>query len=372
MGGAGDTGGRVELHGARQFPALEGRPRIDEQPGHPERPPGRSGLQVSDQAGILAHLPDPGPVDIGGTSEKEEILYSAGFEFPKWRGHLRSWDVSNLSLSYTRASEIQDIKSVNAVLVRDAGEMLAAKSSAARRIFSAYEGDGDGRYNDRVPFAISETAILDDYLGLGQASPEAVPLIQFVRGYDTVSARERPWKLGDINHSSPQALLPPSDNPVRMGGGYEAFMNDQADRPKVILVGANDGMLHCFDPVTLEELWGFIPNNLLPKLRRMKYIDPDCGEYVNHEFFVDGTPAIGDVFINGDWRTVLICGQGSGWGRDNLCYYFCLDITDPLNPQPLWEFTDAAYHRPDLVNPGHRPHLHRPVGRLLRLGLRQQ
>jgi hypothetical protein len=127
-----------------------------------------------------------------------------------------------------------------------------------------------------------------------------------------------------------------------MGGGYEAFMNDQADRPKVILVGANDGMLHCFDPVTLEEMWGFIPNNLLPKLRRMKYIDPDCGEYVNHEFFVDGTPAIGDVFINGDWRTVLVCGQGSGWGRGNLCYYFCLDITDPLNPQPLWEFTDAA------------------------------
>jgi hypothetical protein len=281
-------------------------------------------------------------VDIGGTSEKEEILYSAGFEFPKWRGHLRSWDVSNLSLSYTRASEIQDIKSVNAVLVRDAGEMLAAKSSAARRIFSAYEADSDGRYNDRVPFAASETAILDDYLGLGQASPEAVPLIQFVRGYDTVGGRERPWKLGDINHSSPQALLPPNDNPVRMGGGYEAFMNDQADRPKVILVGANDGMLHCFDPVTLEELWGFIPNNLLPKLRRMKYIDPDCGEYINHEFFVDGTPAIGDVFINGDWRTVLICGQGSGSGRDNLCYYFCLDITDPLNPLPLWEFTDAA------------------------------
>jgi PilY1 beta-propeller domain/FG-GAP-like repeat len=283
-----------------------------------------------------------GLVDIGGTADKEEVLYSAGFEFPKWQGHLRSWNVSSLSLSFTRASEVQDIKSVGAVLVRDAGEQLAIRNSSTRLIYTAYDAQADAKYNDRIEFTLANSGIIDDYLGLGAGSTEVTPLMQFVRGYDTLSARERPWKLGDINHSSPQLLLPPNDNPTRMGAGYEAFMNDKADRPKVVLVGANDGMLHCFDPVTLEELWGFIPNNLLPKLRRMKFIDPDCGEYINHEFFVDGTPAIADVFINGDWRTVLVCGQGAGWGRNNLCYYFCLDITDPLNPLPLWEFTDAA------------------------------
>jgi hypothetical protein len=74
----------------------------------------------------------------------------------------------------------------------------------------------------------------------------------------------------------------------------------------------------------------------------MHFVDPDCGDYINHEFFVDGTPSISDVYFNGGWHTVVVCGQGAGWGRDNLCYYFCLDVTDPMNPIPLWEFTDAG------------------------------
>lgn len=279
-------------------------------------------------------------VDVGGSAEKEEVLYSASFDYPRWYGHLRSWDVSDLNLSYTRNSEIQDIKNADAVYLRDAGVELSNRPWSARRIFTAYDAGGDAIYNDRIAFAVSESATLDDYLGLGQDSPEVPPLVRFVLGYNDTTSHERPWKLGDINHSSPQSLLPPNRNPVLMGAGYEAFVNDNVDRPKVILVGANDGMLHCFDPVTLEELWGFIPNNLLPKLRRMKIIDPDCGEYINHEFFVDGTPAISDVYFGGNWHTVVVCGQGAGWGRDNLCYYFCLDVTDPMNPLPLWEFAD--------------------------------
>lgn len=279
-------------------------------------------------------------VDVGGSEEQEEVLYSASFEFPKWRGHLRSWDVTHLNLAYTRNSEIQDIKNVNATYLRDAGEELNSKSWSARMIYSAYDAHGDGKVNDRIRFALAQSETLDDYLGLGETSPEIEPLIKFVLGYDELSGHERAWKLGDINHSSPQSLLPPHEDKTLMGAGYEAWMQGLANRPKCVIVGANDGMLHCFDPVTLEELWGFIPNNLLPKLKRMRLIDPDCGAYINHEFFVDGTPAIGDVYFGGDWHTVVVCGQGAGWGRDNLCYYFCIDVTDPMNPQPLWEFSD--------------------------------
>ncbi len=279
-------------------------------------------------------------VDVGGSEAKEEVLYSASFEFPKWQGHLRSWDVTHLNLAYTRNSEIQDIKSVNATYLRDAGEELNSKLWSARMIYSAYDAHSDGKVNDRIRFAIAQSETLDDYLGLGETSPEIEPLIKFVLGYDEINGRERSWKLGDINHSSPQSLYPPHGDKDLMGAGYEAWMSGLANRPKCILVGANDGMLHCFDPVTLEEMWGFIPNNLLPKLKRMRLIDPDCGAYVNHEFFVDGTPTIGDVYFGGDWHTVLVCGQGAGWGRDNMCYYFCLDITDPTDPKPLWEFSD--------------------------------
>ena len=57
---------------------------------------------------------------------------------------------------------------------------------------------------------------------------------------------------------------------------------------------------------------------------------------------MDGTPSVSDVFINGNWRTVLVCGQGPGQGSTmdgGYNYYFALDVTDPANPQPLWEFT---------------------------------
>jgi len=114
-------------------------------------------------------------------------------------------------------------------------------------------------------------------------------------------------------------------------------------------VGANEGMLHCFDALTGEEIWGFIPYNLLPKLKNMWAVDAATGErYFSRDVYVDGSPMSEDVYIDADgdgsqeWRTILICGQGPGYGSSiagGLNYYFALDITDPYDPQPLWEFT---------------------------------
>jgi Tfp pilus tip-associated adhesin PilY1 len=117
----------------------------------------------------------------------------------------------------------------------------------------------------------------------------------------------------------------------------------------VVYVGANDGMLHCFDVLTGEELWGFIPYNLLPKLKNMWAVEQATGErYSARDIYVDGSPMVADVYIDVDgdasqeWTTILISGQGSGNGSGlggGINYYFALDITDPDNPQPLWEFT---------------------------------
>lgn len=274
-------------------------------------------------------------VDVNPSQEgNEEVLYSASFEFPKWKGHLRSWNVSDLELAYTRGSQLADILDVGATFIEDAGVNLRARDWSSRVVYTAYDREADGIMNDRLDFAPSEADTLDDFLQLGIGSPEVVPLIRFVLG------DSRDWKLGDINHSSPKVLEPPRGTPSLMGSGYEAFKEAYKNRRKVVLVGANDGMLHCFDAATLEELWAFIPNNLLYKLRRMRVLDPDCGYYLNHEFFVDGTPSIQDVYYGGGWHTVVVCGQGSGWGKNQKCYYFALDVTDPESPQPLWEFTD--------------------------------
>jgi Tfp pilus tip-associated adhesin PilY1 len=97
-----------------------------------------------------------------------------------------------------------------------------------------------------------------DILGpiLQDVNNENEGLINFVRG------EGREWKLGDSNHSNPVVVGPPNEAPTLMGDGYQDFMDTWVDRRKVVYVGANDGMLHCFDVLTGEEVWGFIPYNL--------------------------------------------------------------------------------------------------------------
>ncbi|MFC2170015.1 pilus assembly protein, partial [Acidobacteriota bacterium] len=192
----------------------------------------------------------------------------------------------------------------------------------------------------RLDFSESSMMILDPILQ--DVNSDSLGLINFIRG------EGRNWKLGDINHSNPLILGPPNESPGMMGAGYEEFLSTWQDRRKVLLVGANDGMLHCFDVITGEELWAFIPFNLLPKLKFMWASDPETGErYFSRNVYVDGSPVVADVQINGTWKTILICGQGSGRGSiiaggTTGNFYFALDVTDPLNPQPLWEFTHST------------------------------
>lgn len=266
----------------------------------------------------------------------EDVLYSASFEFPTWKGHLRSWNVTSLTLPYSRSSELRNIANTGGSLVTDAGEVLAARAWNTRIVYAAHDQQGDGLMNDRMDFTVANKTALEPYFGLGVDSPETEDLIRFVLG------DRRSWKLGDINHSSPQVEEPPYGTPSYMGDGYAEFKEANKNRQKVILVGANDGMLHCFDVENLNELWAFIPNNLLYKLKNMRVKDPDCGEFLFHHFFVDSTPVIHDVYFDAAWHTVVVCGQGMGWGKDHNFYYFALDVTDPLAPQPMWELTDPT------------------------------
>ncbi|MEM6733321.1 MAG: PilC/PilY family type IV pilus protein, partial [Myxococcota bacterium] len=61
--------------------------------------------------------------------------------------------------------------------------------------------------------------------------------------------------------------------------------------------------------------------------------------------------SIQDVEIDGAWRRVLMGGQAQGKGRLNRNYYFALDITDPRDPLPLWEFTENLVEDATLCNP---------------------
>lgn len=84
---------------------------------------------------------------------------------------------------------------------------------------------------------------------------------------------------------------------------------------------------------TGDELWAFIPANLLPRLKNNKIAGED-------QAYVDASPAISDVEVGGTWKTVLLAAEGNG--GDTV---FCLDITNPTAPTFMWEFADPDLFR---------------------------
>jgi len=284
-----------------------------------------------------------------GASKK--LVIGASFVFPEDKGQLRAYDVTNVSIAAGTASVLQTISTSNlststgrdmsvegASVFWNAGQLLAARTAASRVIYTAVRAGGDlANPLARTNFTVANVGVLGGLLN--DPLLDNAGLIDFIRGVG------RSWKLGGINRSSPIIVGPPSKDAQTMGDGYAEFKQAQADRTKVIYVGSNDGMLHCFEALTGAELWGFIPYNLLPRLQEMYQVDATTGTryfWPSPIGYVDATPAVGDVKIAGTWRTVLVCGQGPGNGdpmAGGLNYYWALDITDPANPQPMWEIT---------------------------------
>jgi type IV pilus assembly protein PilY1 len=204
------------------------------------------------------------------------------------------------------------------------------------------------------------------------------------RANDSRTSAPTFWKLGDIFHSSPVLAKPPVVEPVCDTGydnqcvttihspqffsdqtaidtytackpnsdAYEAWRYDRRDRRRILLIGANDGMLHAFDagsadasksrdsdcnlPYTTgtgEERWAFVPPDMLPRLKDM---------LLGHQYTVDGNTMVRDVWVdaNGDRRkqrdefhTLAISTERAGGTQVNA-----LDVTDTENPVFLWTF----------------------------------
>ncbi|MGH6612126.1 MAG: pilus assembly protein, partial [Burkholderiaceae bacterium] len=150
-------------------------------------------------------------------------------------------------------------------------------------------------------------------------------LINFLRGqkqHETLY-REREYVLGDLVGSRPMYVRDPRrsyGDPITPS--YFDFKNNHANRQPVVYIGGNDGMLHAFNGTTGAEMWAFVPRTVLPRLYKLA----ETAYATSHEFFVDGSPTVGDALIGGAWRTVLVGGLGAG-GRG----YYALDVTDPAS-----------------------------------------
>jgi len=145
---------------------------------------------------------------------------------------------------------------------------------------------------------------------------EKTKLVNYIHGVDTYDddkdlnvTEKRDWILGDMIHSSPLVV-------------------DYGASNRAILVGANDGMLHAFDDTTGAELWAFIPDIHLTRLKLLP-----SGASATHQSFVDGSPRLR---IIGSQKIVVF-----GMGRGGRAYY-ALDVTNKNAPKLLWKVTNAS------------------------------
>jgi type IV pilus assembly protein PilY1 len=294
----------------------------------------------------------------------------------------------------------------------EGGKQLANLASSSRNLLTWVDSDNDGLVDpgEQMQFSTANSGTLGPYLRASAAPYTADNIINFIRGDEIAGLRTRMvevplgsgtykvWKLGDPIHSTPTIVAAPRTNYDLIYGdsSYTDFYTHWKDRREVVYVGANDGMLHAFnggfyhksDDVTTagvvehgwftknptdnssgrplgDELWGYIPYQLLPQLQWLTRAD------YSHVYYVDLKPTVADVRIftpdadhpNG-WGTILIggfrlggscgnCASGTGAppmtvniaGTNRTFYsaYFVLDITNPeVDPKLLWSFSDTG------------------------------
>jgi hypothetical protein len=247
-------------------------------------------------------------------------------------------------------------------LAWDAGERLNATGSEFRNLWTVSDSLPSGVNNFTVANMAALRPMLEAHVRRGYSDETVTGLIDFVRGKDvygeTIGGKDDEgqdvylgdrWKLADIYHSralvvgAPAARSTLEANPAgdayyRASHGYADFVRSEScgaagslcsERKSVVYVGSNGGMLHAFDNLTGDELWGFIPPTILPALKDMM---PASGTGTSSAIFaVDGTPAVKDVFDGERWRTVLVIGLRQGGGG-----YSVLDVTNPLAPSHLF------------------------------------
>ncbi len=193
------------------------------------------------------------------------------------------------------------------------------------------------------------------------------------RANDARTTNAEFWKLGDVFHSAPTLVNPPVSKifcnlrldpsclqtlyaawgsaapgtPLDPGpptDAYDNYVSSKANRAKVLLVGANDGMLHAFyagaadgSYVPGTEVWAFIPPDLLPRLKLAMF---------GHQYLVDGSTMVRDVWVDqnkdgrkqeSEYHTVAVVTERSG-GHS----FTALDVSDPAAPRFLWTFPPAC------------------------------
>lgn len=277
--------------------------------------------------------------------DTDTMIYQARFNTQDWTGQLRAF-------------KIQTDGTVSSTPTWEASANMPAHGS--RKIYTwdsvAYAGNLFKLSNPSVTGELT-TAQLTSLALNTLSTSDQVKYVNYLRGDSSNEQqnsgvfRNRTASLGDIVNSDPvyvfaedfsYELLPESIPALATDPNTYAYFRDH-DKPlrrKMIYVSSNDGIVHGFDASSGSsggvEQFGFVPAAALSSSMK-GLVSPNYA----HQYLVDGPLAVGDAYIGGAWKTVLVGTTGAGNAGKSV---FALDVTDPDSfsaSKVMWEFTSA-------------------------------
>jgi type IV pilus assembly protein PilY1 len=257
------------------------------------------------------------------------MLYAARYDSSHWTGDVTAYrveaDTGNVAATALwSAANLMDAKDDAWPLER---LVLSASTASAANASTATTGiswEWDRLQADQQTALKTLNGSLDTSDMANATAQQRLAYLRGDRGQESSATPPGPFRgrgsrLGDIVNSKLWYL----DGKPASGYGienYAGFRADNAARPPMLYVGANDGMLHGFDAATGEEKIAYVPEGLHPKLAALT--QPD--EPHPHQYYVDGSPFTADLFLGTQWKTYLAGFLGGG-GKG----YFVLDVTHP-------------------------------------------
>jgi len=310
--------------------------------------------------------------------ESGSQVYLSYYDPSNWTGRLTANELSTDSSGNLVISQFANWDASCVLTGVPAGQTCASTGQAgliepespSSRVMLTWSGSAG------IPFEWSNlTAAEQDALDVEQTSSGTTnnatfgqDLLEYLRGDRSNEItpsgsglfRDRVSVLGDIVDSSPVWVGPPSKMsfsayqtpltwkdelypnavmPENSGETYSQYEANEATRLNVVYVGANDGFLHGFaagsydssgttynsSTNTGEEVLAYMPQGVLDDIHNasnpnLDYANPQYG----HNFYVDATPGVGDLYYAGGWHTWLVSGLGAGGAE-----IFALNVTHP-------------------------------------------
>lgn len=283
-------------------------------------------------------------------------LFQPVFNPNGWYGELRCYDYASITFTATGAIDKGACSIPKALIPAESSRKIwsAKWAPATGQLAGSGATSGAGAFEfTTAKLASFPCKTADDATAtmtcaqqnaLGAKEVDQQNTVKFVRGIDgttltdsnSLKLRSRTTLLGDITDSQPLVVGPSTG--VSNDSAYAAFQSGNDSRA-IVLIGANDGMLHAFNVSDMKELMGYIPSPLYRRLDDLTKADYGNSGGTAHVYGVNGELRQTDVKLGTAWKTLVVGGLAQG-GQG----FFAVDATSSsalvTSASVKWEWND--------------------------------